>query len=294
MIETRRPSRIASDYSLRMSWKPEVDEIERLRALARQQGGAEAVERQHARGRLTVRERIEALVDPAQLPRTRRAGRRVRAGRGRRAALLRARERRGGDRAHRRAAGRRGRRRFHDPRRRLHGRGSAQGAVRRRAGDPTPDPGGAPARGRRRLGDRRLGRARPVGLRPHGLLPPEPPVHGGARDGARRVRGARSGGGLPRRAAGRLALLADDAADGPGAHGRAGPGRARARREALQRRARRRRDPPAQRRRAERRRGRAGRLATDPRVPRLPARERLGGRAGRSTRAIRRPARRRS
>jgi acetyl-CoA carboxylase carboxyltransferase component len=47
-----------------MSWKPEVDEIERLRALARQQGGAEAVERQHARGRLTVRERIEALVDP--------------------------------------------------------------------------------------------------------------------------------------------------------------------------------------------------------------------------------------
>ena len=65
MIETRRPSRIACDYSLRMSWKPEVDEIERLRALARQQGGAEAVERQHARGRLTVRERIEALVDPA-------------------------------------------------------------------------------------------------------------------------------------------------------------------------------------------------------------------------------------
>lgn len=47
-----------------MSWKPEVDDIERLRALARQQGGAEAVEQQHARGRLTVRERIEALVDP--------------------------------------------------------------------------------------------------------------------------------------------------------------------------------------------------------------------------------------
>jgi acetyl-CoA carboxylase carboxyltransferase component len=46
-----------------MSWKPEVDEIERLRALALKQGGAEAVERQHARGRLTVRERIAALVD---------------------------------------------------------------------------------------------------------------------------------------------------------------------------------------------------------------------------------------
>src|SRR5262245_2925176 len=47
-----------------MSWKPEVDEIERLRELARQQGGAEAVDQQHARGRLTVRERIAALVDP--------------------------------------------------------------------------------------------------------------------------------------------------------------------------------------------------------------------------------------
>ena len=48
-----------------MSWKPEVDEIERLRALAREHGGAEAVAKQHARGRLSVRERIEALVDPA-------------------------------------------------------------------------------------------------------------------------------------------------------------------------------------------------------------------------------------
>jgi acetyl-CoA carboxylase carboxyltransferase component len=46
-----------------MSWKPEVDEIQRRRELAREQGGAEAVERQHARGRLTVRERIDALVD---------------------------------------------------------------------------------------------------------------------------------------------------------------------------------------------------------------------------------------
>jgi acetyl-CoA carboxylase carboxyltransferase component len=47
-----------------MSWKPEVDEIERRRARAREHGGPEAVERQHARGRLTVRERIAALSDP--------------------------------------------------------------------------------------------------------------------------------------------------------------------------------------------------------------------------------------
>jgi len=46
-----------------MSWKPEVDEIERRRALAHQQGGGPAVARQHDKGRLTVRERIDALVD---------------------------------------------------------------------------------------------------------------------------------------------------------------------------------------------------------------------------------------
>ncbi len=40
-----------------------MEEIERRRELAAQHGGAEAVAKQHARGRLTVRERIEALVD---------------------------------------------------------------------------------------------------------------------------------------------------------------------------------------------------------------------------------------
>jgi len=46
-----------------MSWKDEVDEIEKRRALAAEQGGAESVARQHAKGRLTIRERIEALLD---------------------------------------------------------------------------------------------------------------------------------------------------------------------------------------------------------------------------------------
>jgi len=46
-----------------MSWKPEVEEIERRRALAAKHGGEEAVRRQHERGRGTVRERIGALVD---------------------------------------------------------------------------------------------------------------------------------------------------------------------------------------------------------------------------------------
>lgn len=44
-------------------WGPEVEQIERRRALAREMGGADPVERQHAAGKLTVRERIEALAD---------------------------------------------------------------------------------------------------------------------------------------------------------------------------------------------------------------------------------------
>jgi acetyl-CoA carboxylase carboxyltransferase component len=46
-----------------MSWQDEVDGIRARRQRALEQGGAEAVAKQHERGRLTVRERIEALVD---------------------------------------------------------------------------------------------------------------------------------------------------------------------------------------------------------------------------------------
>jgi acetyl-CoA carboxylase carboxyltransferase component len=46
-----------------MSWQDEADEIERRRARAREQGGGDAVARQHERGRGTVRERIAALAD---------------------------------------------------------------------------------------------------------------------------------------------------------------------------------------------------------------------------------------
>ncbi len=50
-----------------MSWKPEVDEIELRRNAARGMGGPEAVARQHERGRLTIRERLDALVDADSL-----------------------------------------------------------------------------------------------------------------------------------------------------------------------------------------------------------------------------------
>ena len=46
-----------------MSWEPELEELRRREELARAMGGEERVARQHASGRLTVRERIERLFD---------------------------------------------------------------------------------------------------------------------------------------------------------------------------------------------------------------------------------------
>jgi acetyl-CoA carboxylase carboxyltransferase component len=46
-----------------MSWERELEELARRRALAAEMGGAERVARQHAGGRLTVRERIDRLLD---------------------------------------------------------------------------------------------------------------------------------------------------------------------------------------------------------------------------------------
>jgi acetyl-CoA carboxylase carboxyltransferase component len=46
-----------------VSWQPEIGEIRRREAIAREMGGAANVARQHAAGRLTVRERIDRLLD---------------------------------------------------------------------------------------------------------------------------------------------------------------------------------------------------------------------------------------
>jgi acetyl-CoA carboxylase carboxyltransferase component len=53
-----------------MSWEPELDELRRREELARRMGGEERVARQHASGRLTVRERIERLFDPGSFHET--------------------------------------------------------------------------------------------------------------------------------------------------------------------------------------------------------------------------------
>lgn len=47
-----------------MVWQPEIDELNYRKELAAQMGGPEGVERQHKRGKLTVRERIEKFADP--------------------------------------------------------------------------------------------------------------------------------------------------------------------------------------------------------------------------------------
>ena len=46
-----------------MSWEPEIEELNRRRALADRMGGQDKVERQHFFGKLTVRERIARMAD---------------------------------------------------------------------------------------------------------------------------------------------------------------------------------------------------------------------------------------
>ena len=46
------------------TWEPEVAELRHREGLARRMGGPEKVQRQHDGGKLTVRERIEKLLDP--------------------------------------------------------------------------------------------------------------------------------------------------------------------------------------------------------------------------------------
>jgi len=53
-----------------MSWQPEIDELRRREALAKKMGGAEKVARHHANKRLTVRERVDALLDPGSFHET--------------------------------------------------------------------------------------------------------------------------------------------------------------------------------------------------------------------------------
>ena len=46
-----------------MNWKKETVELKKRRSLAKKQGGDKAIDLQHAKGRLTLRERIDLLLD---------------------------------------------------------------------------------------------------------------------------------------------------------------------------------------------------------------------------------------
>ena len=50
-----------------MSWQPEIDELRKREELAKAMGGPEKVKRHHDGGKLTVRERIDRLLDPGSL-----------------------------------------------------------------------------------------------------------------------------------------------------------------------------------------------------------------------------------
>ena len=47
-----------------MTFEKELKELEERKARALQMGGTEKIEKQHARGKLTARERIDRLLDP--------------------------------------------------------------------------------------------------------------------------------------------------------------------------------------------------------------------------------------
>lgn len=46
-----------------MTWQPEIDEIQQREAMAHAMGGTEKIAKHHSQGRMTVRERIDALLD---------------------------------------------------------------------------------------------------------------------------------------------------------------------------------------------------------------------------------------
>ena len=46
-----------------MVWQPELDELERRKQFAYEMGGPERIERQHSEGKLTIRERIDGILD---------------------------------------------------------------------------------------------------------------------------------------------------------------------------------------------------------------------------------------
>src|ERR1700744_1792491 len=62
-FRSRRITIKSSRRRKRMNWKPELDDLAGREAFARELGGVDKVKRQRDQGRLTVRERIDKLID---------------------------------------------------------------------------------------------------------------------------------------------------------------------------------------------------------------------------------------
>ncbi len=50
-----------------MTWQPELDELAKREAFGKRMGGEDKIKRQHDAGRLTIRERVDKLIDPNSL-----------------------------------------------------------------------------------------------------------------------------------------------------------------------------------------------------------------------------------
>ena len=204
-----------------MSWQREVEEIHRRRELARAQGGAEAIGRHHAKGELTVRERVGRALRPRHLPRARAHGGERLPRRGGEGEALHPRQLRGRGGRDRGSAGRGRRGGLHAPGRLAQRLGAAQEHLGRAPRAAATHPARAPARrGRGQRLEPRRGPAAPEDGGRAGVRAASLPGHR-RRDGtgAGSLRGPRGGGGLPRRAPRRLALLGDGARH-LAAHGR--------------------------------------------------------------------------
>ena len=173
-----------------MSWQKEIDELRHREALARKMGGKEKIARHHNQGKLTVRERIDGLVDAGSFHEIGTATRRCRIRRGRPAQGHDADQLSVRACAARRAARRHRRRRFHGARWGERRGQSGKGACVRAHGARPAPADRAPDRRHRR---RRLGQEyRDQGAHPvAGLRRPKMGLHGREPgDGAGGVAGA--------------------------------------------------------------------------------------------------------
>ena len=70
ILQPAAPAQAAPTQATAVGWEAELAELRQRQALARELGGKDRVARQHAGGRLTVRERIDRMLDPGTFQET--------------------------------------------------------------------------------------------------------------------------------------------------------------------------------------------------------------------------------